>query len=120
MATTTQPALTPPPSAQPSTPPSPPSDPFSAYVASESEPFDSKRLGHLLRRCAFGATTQRLEQWRGKPVGDVIDWLVNYDTANDPMESEVDNLEGFVNFTEPRSVASYWFYRMLYTPHPLQ
>jgi uncharacterized protein (DUF1800 family) len=32
----------------------------------------------------------------------------------------VDGLEGFVNLTEPRSVASYWFYRMLNTPHPLQ
>src|SRR4051794_25195043 len=98
----------------------PPPDPFSPFVASDAEPFDARRLGHLLRRCAFGTTPQRLEQWRGKPMGDVVDWLLNFDIENDPFENSVENLEGFINLTEPRSVASYWFYRMLNTPHPMQ
>jgi hypothetical protein len=99
---------------------SPVTDPFSPFVPTESEPFDQRRLGHLLRRCAFGATTDRLERWRGKSVSEVLDWLLNFDAADDPFEASVQSLEGFVNFTEPRSVASYWFYRMLNTPHPMQ
>ena len=98
----------------------PPSDPFSPFVPSAAEPFDSRRLGHLLRRCAFGSTTDRLEKWRGKRIGEVVDWLLNFDMQDDPFDSSVQNLEGFVNFTEPRAVASYWYYRMLNTPRPMQ
>ena len=97
-----------------------PSDPFSPFVASDADPFDTKKLCHLLRRAAFGPTVKRLDDGRDKSVSQVLDGLLNFDAEDDPFESSVESLEGFVNFTEPRSVASYWFYRMLNSPHPLQ
>src|SRR5438874_10324996 len=97
-----------------------PANPFEPLVPSDADPFDTRWLCHLLRRAAFGPTVQRLETWRSKSPAQVVDWLIDYDTKSDPIEDSVENLEGFVNFTEPRSVASYWFYRMLNSPHPMQ
>jgi uncharacterized protein (DUF1800 family) len=61
-----------------------------------------------------------LAEMKDKTVGGVIDWLVEFDPSDDPFASMVEGLEGFVNFTRSDSVASYWFYRMLNSPHPLQ
>ena len=49
-----------------------------------------------------------------------MDGLLGYDPANDPFAALVDGLEGFVNLTQPPSVASYWYYRMLNSPQPMQ
>src|SRR5438132_5385356 len=98
----------------------PPDDPFLAYEPSDEQPFDDRRLSHLLRRTAFGLTPQRLSGWLGRKVSDVIDWLFNFDAEDDPFEKLVDGLEGFVNLNHPQSVASYWYYLMVNTPHPLQ
>src|SRR5829696_446814 len=98
----------------------PPADPFAAFVPSNDQPFDERWLCHLLRRAAFGVTPERMKKWSGKASADVIDWLLDYDPSEDPFDALVNELEGFVNFTRESSVASYWLYRMLNTPHPLQ
>ncbi|MEO6437224.1 MAG: DUF1800 domain-containing protein [Tepidisphaeraceae bacterium] len=98
----------------------PPTDPFSPLVPSADAPLDTRLVCHVLRRCAFGATPERLARFKDKSPADVIDWLLEYDPAGDPFESLVDGLEGFVNLTQPNAVASYWFYRMLNTPSPMQ
>src|SRR5215207_7618855 len=94
--------------------------PFEEFKPSQSEPFDLKRLCHLLRRTSFGVTPARIMAAKGKPPSEVVDSLLNYDPANDPFDSMIAGLEGFVNLTDQRSVASYWFYRMLNSPHPMQ
>jgi uncharacterized protein (DUF1800 family) len=98
----------------------PPRDPFSPFAATESDPFDTRLRCHLWRRTAFGATPRRLESTRTKNPGEIVDSLLNYDPADDPFEQSAESLEGFVNFTQPSSVASYWFYRMLNSSHPMQ
>jgi uncharacterized protein (DUF1800 family) len=98
----------------------PPADPFKPYVPSAQQPFDERWLCHLLRRSAFGATAERLKLLEGKSPEAVIDWLMSYDPQQDPFDALVNELEGFVNFNRADSVASYWFYRMLNSPHPLQ
>jgi hypothetical protein len=98
----------------------PPDNPFAAYTPTADEPFDTRRLCHLLRRCAFGVTPQRLAANKSKSPGEVIDGLLNYDPENDPFEVMVTGLEGFVNFTNAGAVASYWYYRMLNSPQPMQ
>src|SRR5213082_2843340 len=84
------------------------------------QPFDTRRLCHLLRRTAFGVTPKRLADLRGKKPAEVIGWLLDFDPADDPIEGQVESLEGFLNFTEPRAVASYWFFRMLNSAHQMQ
>ena len=97
-----------------------PENPFAPFVATDVEPFDQRRLCHLLRRASFGPTPKRLAEMKGKTVAETIDWLLEFDPADDPFASMVDGLEGFVNLTQSGSVASYWFYRMLNSPHPMQ
>jgi uncharacterized protein (DUF1800 family) len=90
------------------------------YEPSASEPWDTRRLCHLLRRAAFGPTPGRIEKFKSRDVYEVVDWLLEYDPETDPFEGAVDELEGFVNFTRSDAVASYWYYRMLNSPQPLQ
>jgi uncharacterized protein (DUF1800 family) len=96
-----------------------PADGLQPYLPSD-RPLDSRWLNHLLRRAAFGTTPARTTQLQGKNLTEVLDWLFNYDTSQDPFAPLVDQLEGFVNFNQTSSVASYWYYRMLNSPHPLQ
>ncbi len=96
-----------------------PSEGLQPYLASD-RPLDSRWLNHLLRRAAFGTTPARTTQLQGKNLTEVIESLFDYDTTQDPFAPLVDQLEGFVNFNQTASVASYWYYRMLNSPHPLQ
>src|SRR4051812_39678765 len=81
---------------------------------------DDRHLCHLLRRGAFGPSDALLEKLSGKSLDKVLDWLFEFDVENDPFDQMVDSLEGFVNLNRGDAVASYWFYRMLNTPRPLQ
>ena len=56
-----------------------PAKPFEAYVPSSDQPFDIKKLAHLLRRTAFGLTAERLDRFGGKSPSEVLDWLFTYD-----------------------------------------
>src|ERR1051325_7729835 len=93
--------------------PKPPERPFDPFVPSAADPFDTRRLCHLLRRTSFGVTPARIESNKDKKPGDVVNALLDYDVDDDPFDSMLDNLEGFVNLTQAQAVASYWFYRML-------
>jgi hypothetical protein len=85
----------------------PPPNPFDVYSPTDKEPFDWRRLCHLLRRASFGVTPKRLEKLKDKKVGEVIDWLIDFDASDDAFDSMVDQLEGFVNLTQSGAVASY-------------
>jgi uncharacterized protein (DUF1800 family) len=98
----------------------PQADDLHLYFPSEAQPFDQRRLNHLLRRTAFGTTPARATDLQGKNLTEVLDWLFDFDTDQDPFQQLVDQLEGFVNLNQVNSVASYWYYRMLNSPHPLQ
>src|SRR6266511_6098820 len=94
--------------------------PFEPFEPTQAEPFDLRRLCHILRRTTFGVTPARLKANKGKSPAEVVDSVLNYDAASDPFDAMVAGLEGFVNFTNASSVASYWFYRMLNSPQPMQ
>jgi len=98
----------------------PPSDWKKPYGPSEQQPFDERWLCHLLRRTSFAPTPQRLRGWSDRKPAEVLDALMDYDPAEDPFDKLVEDLEGFVNLNQSQSVASYWYYRMLNSPHPLQ
>jgi uncharacterized protein (DUF1800 family) len=97
-----------------------PDQPFEKFEQTGAEPLNERRLCHLLRRTSFGVSPKKLAAMKGKSADEIIDSLLDFDPMVDPFESMVNELEGFVNFTLANSVASYWFYRMLNTPHPMQ
>src|SRR5688572_23140823 len=94
--------------------------PFEPFDPTKDEPFDERLLCHLLRRTSFGATPARLSANKRKSPAEVVDSLLNFDPKSDPFDAMIDGLEGFVNLTNSNAVASYWFYRMLNSPHPMQ
>lgn len=98
----------------------PPERPFDAFEPTDADAFDTRKLCHLLRRTSFGVTTQRIDSFKGKSPKAAVDQIVGYDAENDPFDAMVQGLEGFVNFTQPQSVASYWYYRMVNSPQPMQ
>ncbi len=97
-----------------------PTNPFQAYVPSREDPFGARRLGHVLRRCAFGADPQWLDRFNGKTPRDVIDWLLDYKTDTD--EPFTGRLIPGLNFPfkSGRDVQNWWTYRMLESPRPFQ
>ncbi len=97
-----------------------PSNPFSSYVPTPAEPWDLKRVGHLYRRAGFGVSNKTAAEALTKPPGETLRQLVDFDPAVDPLNDLLEQLQGFVTFSEIKPVQEWCFYRMLYSPRPLQ
>jgi uncharacterized protein (DUF1800 family) len=100
----------------------PPSDPFSPFAPSADQPFDHRRLCHLLRRAALGISPQRLQDFAGQSPSQVIDTLTAYDPSDDRPYAELladlgGSLSPIYNATDAQK---WWLMRMLDTPRPLQ
>src|SRR5438876_3821900 len=87
-----------------------------AYVPSQEQPFDQRWLSHLLRRCAFGVTVERLEKFKSKKPREVVDWLLDYDIEQDPFNEQLEQVVGLFTLNSPQAVQDWWFHRMLNTP----
>jgi Protein of unknown function (DUF1800) len=101
---------------------SPPNDPFSPFVPAADQPFDHRRLCHLLRRAALGVSPQRLQAFAGQSPSQVVDSLTAYDPADDhPYAELLAGLGGALSpIYNPTDAQKWWLMRMLDTPRPLQ
>ncbi len=103
--------------------PQPPENPFEPFAPSDAEPWNARRIGHLLRRGAFGANSARMQLARERGPGGAVDWLFEFDPTTD-----VGGLNAFLSQASslydirqsPTLVAQWWFHRMTQTPAPLQ
>jgi hypothetical protein len=95
-------------------------DLFAAYEPSAAEPWDVKRVNHLLRRLGFGADADAIDAYLKLSPKDAIDKLFDFDPNVDPFAGLIDQLEGFVRMNDASQVAQWWIFRMINTPHPLQ
>ena len=99
----------------------PPTDSAKPFEPSAGDPFDHRKLCHLLRRAALGVNQQRLRQFAGKSPAQVVEALTSYDPAEDPYEKMVSGLGGVLSPTNtPESAQEWWLWRMLDTAQPLQ
>jgi uncharacterized protein (DUF1800 family) len=101
---------------------SPPNDPFSPFVPSADQPFDHRRLCHLLRRAALGVSSQRLRAYANQSPSQVVDSLTAYDPTDDhPYAELLAGLGGALSpIYNPADAQKWWLMRMLDTPRPLQ
>jgi len=99
---------------------SPPSDPFREFEPSADQPFDDRWTNHLFRRAAFGANADELDRFAGKEPSHALDYLFNYDPADDPMAKQFNELVGFINPNNPGDIQNWWLHRMLHSEHPMQ
>jgi uncharacterized protein (DUF1800 family) len=80
---------------------------------------DRQLIAHLVRRAGFGATPGELDFCLGLGFDATVDRLVNYEAID---TSQLDAGLAAQNFDLSRldGCQSWWLYRMLFTPRPLE
>jgi uncharacterized protein (DUF1800 family) len=91
------------------------------YRPSAESPWDIKKVGHLYRRAAFGATWSELEEGLKAGPERVVDNLLKGKDGQEAFDRQTAPLAQSINRANNGALArSWWLYRMLYSPHPLQ
>jgi uncharacterized protein (DUF1800 family) len=91
------------------------------YRPTEQAPWDFKKVGHLYRRAAFGATWPELEAGVKAGPEKTIDALLHGGPALDAFEQETAKIGQVVaRSNNGQQARAWWLMRMLYTPHPLR
>src|SRR5262245_15995798 len=90
------------------------------YRPSDANPWDLKKVGHLYRRAAFGATTRELNAALEAGPERAVDQLLQ--GRPDPEGDEVWTMvsRGVRTFNQGDQLPAAWLYRMLYTANPLR
>ncbi|MBI2887264.1 MAG: DUF1800 domain-containing protein [Chloroflexi bacterium] len=92
-----------------------------AAASGESEiPISNPRLriAHLLRRAGFGATKELLDQFEPLGYEATVDYLVNYEHIEDPIEERLAALP--LDLAKGEDLRRWWYVRMAHTNRPLQ
>jgi uncharacterized protein (DUF1800 family) len=97
-----------------------PSEPFAEFVPSDTRPWDSRRVNHLLRRAALGPGHDLGQTLIKMSPSAAVDFLLDFDPAKDPFNDLLDRMEGFFNFRQIQDVQGWCFFRMLDTPRMAQ
>lgn len=97
-----------------------PADPFSPFIPSEDVPWDLPRVNHLLRRCGFGPTHEKIDELLALSPAQAVESLFSFDSSKDPFAGMIEQLEGFVRLNDGRQATEWWVFRMINTPQPLQ
>jgi uncharacterized protein (DUF1800 family) len=91
------------------------------YRPSAQSPWDLKKVGHLYRRAAFGATWAEFQAALADGPDKTIDRLLK----GGPGQEDFDKLtaplaQSISRANNPLQLPAWWLYRMLYSPHPLR
>jgi uncharacterized protein (DUF1800 family) len=91
------------------------------YEPGPKSPWDVKKVGHLYRRVAFGATAAELEVGVKAGPAKTIDKLLK----GGPGLAEFDKMmaplaRSIAQVNSGNQARAWWLYRMLYSPHPVQ
>jgi uncharacterized protein (DUF1800 family) len=91
------------------------------YQPNDKEPWDVKKVGHLYRRAAFGATAADLDAGVAAGPDKAIDHLLKGGPDADKFDADMAPLAQSIARTNVGTQArAWWLYRMLYSPRPLQ
>jgi uncharacterized protein (DUF1800 family) len=91
------------------------------YRPSPDQPWDLRRVGHLYRRAAFGASWAELEEGVKAGPDAVLERLLQGGPGLADFEAEMAPLgKSIAQANNGRQLRAWWVARMLYSPHPLQ
>ncbi|MBI3411087.1 MAG: DUF1800 domain-containing protein [Planctomycetes bacterium] len=90
------------------------------YRPTDAAPWDIKRVGHLYRRAAFGASWQELEAALRDGPERTIDNLLRGRADRDADELWTLLSRGTSQANNGEQLPALWLYRMLQSPHPLR
>jgi uncharacterized protein (DUF1800 family) len=93
---------------------------WARYEPSPKEPWDIKKVGHLYRRAAFGATAAELEAGLKAGPAKTIDRLLQGGSGQEEFDKKMEPLaQSIAGINSGNQARAWWLYRMLYTLHPL-
>jgi uncharacterized protein (DUF1800 family) len=91
------------------------------YRPSPEQPWDLRRVGHLYRRAAFGASWAELEEGVKAGPDALLERLWKGGPGQDAFEAEMAPLgKSIARANNGRQLRARWLAHMLYSPHPLQ
>jgi uncharacterized protein (DUF1800 family) len=91
------------------------------YRPSAQEPWDLKKVGHLYRRAAFGASWTELEAALKVGPEAAVTHLLDGGPGAEQFDRETTQLvPSIARANAGVQARAWWLYRMLYTPHPLR
>ncbi|MFN4260147.1 MAG: DUF1800 family protein [Gemmataceae bacterium] len=89
------------------------------YRPTEQSPWDLKRVGHLYRRAAFGASWTELQAGLKLGPKQTITNLLRGEPGTEQFDQQTAPLaESITRANNGQQARAWWLYRMLYTPHP--
>jgi uncharacterized protein (DUF1800 family) len=94
---------------------------WAPYRPSDDSPWDIKKVGHLYRRAAFGASWSELEEGLKAGPERAVDDLLKGKPGQEAFDQQTAPLAQSIAYANNGALArSWWLYRMLHSPHPLQ
>jgi hypothetical protein len=94
---------------------------WAPYKPSAKSPWDVRKVGHLYRRAAFGATSPDLESAREKGPEKTIALLLSGGAGLEEFDRRMKPLaDTIAKGNAGGQLRAWWLTRMLYSPHPLQ
>lgn len=94
---------------------------WAAYFPNGGNPWDSKKVAHLLRRATFGARLEQLKIGLDLRPASLVSSLLQGDDDQIEFESKMHSLvETAIASHDVRQLQAAWVVRMLSSPHPLQ
>src|SRR5262245_44019448 len=94
---------------------------WQAYTPSAQAPWDLRRVGHLYRRAAFGASAAELEAGLKAGPARAVQTLLEGGPGLEEFDQKMGPLaDSIVRLNNGGQLRAWWVARMLYTPHPLR
>lgn len=90
------------------------------YQPSDKSPWDIKKVGHLYRRAAFGATLDELQTGVKAGPDKLITELLKGDASKSEFDPDRDLAGRIKKANSGTQARSWWLRRMLDSPHPLR
>src|SRR5262245_20558260 len=89
------------------------------YRPSAKAPWDVRRVGHLYRRAAFGATAADLDAGVQDSPDKTLHRLLTGGPGLDEFEKRMDPLaQSLARANNGGALRAWWLSNVLYTPHP--
>jgi uncharacterized protein (DUF1800 family) len=91
------------------------------YQPSDKAPWDLKKVGHLYRRAAFGASWGELQAGLQAGPDKAIDALLKGGSGQEALDAQTAPMaQSIGRANNAQQIPAWWLYRMLYSPHPLR
>ncbi len=98
-------------------------NPWAEYTPTDANPWDLKKVGHLYRRAAFGATMAELERGLSDGPSKTIQRLLQGEAEQPSFEQTskvMGNPRSLPPSAEQARLSAWWLWRIQNTHHPLR